>query len=365
MPPSPTTDNAMATDVGGLSPEPCDHTTPILTGHNRGPKLFVDPGVCKDFTDCGPIALRSDRVRPNLLDEFYKAVCTHGPEKVRQSAISNCLARARANPELSHQAYRVLEGIASRSRWRYGYHCESLETLAWSTAASSCNMRRPLEALTSLSLVARLDVPRLSGGRPVVYLTVICTAEDRSGQSLDDLARVAKLRGLDCESNRPDDELQSVMVTVSHTKPPASNLQGDGLQTFPMTTANLHYDDHTVDLTVETGLKKGTCPRPPKTGAADASRFEEFWEAFPGPRRRGKAEAAELFHKIVGRRHPKGHHATADELLDAVRRYAASLSTSDVEYAPLPSTWLNKARWLDPIPDKPVKKFDPTKVRRG
>ena len=355
----------MATDAGSLLPELVDHQTPILTGHNRGPKLFVDPGVCHDFTDCGPIALRSDRVSPDQLNEFYNAVCTQGSEKVRQSAISNALARARANPEVSHQAYRILEGIASRVRWRYRYHCETVENLAWFTAGSPGNMHRPLEALTKLRLVARLDVPRHSGGRPVAYLTVICTPEDRSGQSLEELAQAAKLRGLSCEPNHPDDGLQSILAMVPHTERPPSNLHGDGLQAIMVKGANHHHEEHTVNLTVETGLKKEVCPGPLKDGAADTASFEAFWEAYPGPRKRAKAEAAKAFRKIIGGRHPEGHRATAELLVDAALRYAASLSPSDLDYAPMPGTWLNQARWLDPISTKPSKIFDPTKVRRG
>ena len=103
----------MATDVGSLSIEVREQA-PILTGHNRGPKLFVDPGVCKEFTDCGPISLRTERIDPEHLKEFEAAIRSHGPEKIRQAAISNFLARARANRNLSHQEYRILEGIASR-----------------------------------------------------------------------------------------------------------------------------------------------------------------------------------------------------------------------------------------------------------
>ena len=354
----------MATDAGGLS-EPCDHQAPILAGHNRGPKMFVDPGVCQDFTDYGPISLRSDRASPEDLREFYDAVRSHGSERVRQGAISNFLARARANPALSHQAYRILEGIASRCRWRYRYHCETVESLAWFTAGSPGNMHRPLEALTNLQLIARLDVPRHTGGRPVAYLTVTCTAEDRSGQSLEDLAQAAKLRGLSCEPNHPDDGLQTITAMVSHTEQPPSNLHGDGLQTIMVRGANHHHEEHTVNLTVETGLKKEVCPGPPKEGAADTASFEAFWEAYPGPRKRAKAEAAKAFRKIISGRHPEGHRATAELLVDAALRYAASLSPSELDYVPMPSTWLNQARWLDPISTKPSKIFDPTKVRRG
>ena len=356
--------NAMATDVGSLSIEARNQQAPISAGHNRGPKLFVDPGVCKEFTDCGPISLRTERIDPEHLQEFEAAIRSHGPEKIRQAAISNFLARARANRNLSHQEYRILEGIASRVRWDYRYHCETLETLAWCTAAPPGNMRRPIEALTSLRLVARLNVPRRSGGRPIVYLTVICTAEDRSGQSVADLAHAAKMRGLSCETNHPDDGLQTIMAMVSHTDQTASNLHSDGLQTIMVKGANHHHEEHTVNLTVETGLKKEVCPGPLKEGAADIASFEAFWEAFPGPRKRAKAEAAKAFRKIISGRHPEGHRATAELLVDAALRYAASLSPSELDYAPMPSTWLNQARWLDPISTKPSKIFDPTKVRR-
>ena len=227
-------------------------------GHNNPPGDVIledDPGLADDFIDTGPIAQRAYRLNAGLVTAFHDAIRTHGPAATRQSAISRMLDRARAMRELPHHAYRVLEQIASRCRWKYRYHCEPLEAVAFFTGASDGgNMKRPVDKLVQLGLVHRLNVPRLSGGRPVPYFTVVCTAEDRSGQTYLDLLRLAKEQYVPCEelisdSSDPNPHCDGLRSFVAKVSPPKNGhpiLHGEGLQTLMASGSNLHSEGHNV-----------------------------------------------------------------------------------------------------------------------
>lgn len=106
---------------------------------------------------------------------------------------------------------------------------------------------------------------------------------------------------------------------------------------------------------------KKTPPVSPPLGGGDIlTKFEEFWALFPAApfRKLGKQEALRIFRQIVtgqkshtskGKKKVDGLPQTsAEDLLDAVKRYAAS--KPDPDFAPAPITWLNQGRWLDDIP---------------
>jgi hypothetical protein len=78
--------------------------------------------------------------------------------------------------------------------------------------------------------------------------------------------------------------------------------------------------------------------------AAAPSDFDRFWAAFPPGRKHAKAEARDLFNRIASGRH-KTRRATADEIIAAAERYAAT--KPDPKYTPAPTTWLNGGRWED------------------
>jgi hypothetical protein len=80
--------------------------------------------------------------------------------------------------------------------------------------------------------------------------------------------------------------------------------------------------------------------------------FETFWVAFPDGRKRGKGGTADLFAQIAAGKHRK-RRATAQELVDGARRYAAS--HPDPKYVPMPETWLNGGRWADDIAQPDIK----------
>lgn len=223
-------------------------------GHNSASRVFIDPGPATEFVDRGPVGVRRDLLDPKKVEEFYDACRSHGSEAVRQRALSNAEARVRADPDVSHQEFRVFAQIVSRVRQRFGYHCEPMQTAAHFSASDPKNIRRPIDNLIELGFLRRLDLPRPAGGRPMPCLTVVCTPEDRSGETISILARAAKQRSIPCDefdedANRHHDDLQTVTMTPS----PAPNRHVEGLQTVTMTGANRHHDAHTVKGNVKEG----------------------------------------------------------------------------------------------------------------
>jgi hypothetical protein len=89
---------------------------------------------------------------------------------------------------------------------------------------------------------------------------------------------------------------------------------------------------------------KGTNPR--QAGSSDelGVKFEQFWSIFPAGRKRAKGKCRSIFVQIAR----GGHYqfkASADEMIDAARRYAST--KPDSKYVPMPLTWLNQGRWED------------------
>lgn len=71
--------------------------------------------------------------------------------------------------------------------------------------------------------------------------------------------------------------------------------------------------------------------------------FDEFWESYPPGRKTDRPKAKQAFDQITAGR-KKGIPKTDPFLIiAAVKRYAAS--QPDPQYVPLPTTWLNGARW--------------------
>ncbi|WP_414461772.1 DUF1376 domain-containing protein [Hyphomicrobium sp. DY-1] len=78
--------------------------------------------------------------------------------------------------------------------------------------------------------------------------------------------------------------------------------------------------------------------------------FDDFWSAFPGSppprgRKTDRPKAFEIFKRIVTGTHRKGIRGRAEEIVRGAERYAKS--NPDPEYLPMPTTWLNGARWQD------------------
>jgi hypothetical protein len=66
--------------------------------------------------------------------------------------------------------------------------------------------------------------------------------------------------------------------------------------------------------------------------------FEEFWQVYP--RKVGKGQARVAFKTALRK-------ATKDELVSAASTYAESVRSTEQNFIPHASTWLNGERWLD------------------
>lgn len=98
---------------------------------------------------------------------------------------------------------------------------------------------------------------------------------------------------------------------------------------------------------------------PPSKTDPIPDQFEVWWKLYPckPSRKQSKGECLKLFRLVVEGRRTKDSsrrkkvedhvRATADELVNAVRNFAAS--KPDPEYTMAPKTWLNGGGWLDDV----------------
>jgi hypothetical protein len=83
---------------------------------------------------------------------------------------------------------------------------------------------------------------------------------------------------------------------------------------------------------------------------AEPDHFAEFWKAYPtGPRKTDKPKAKLAFNAIVAGKRKGIEKMDPAAIVAAVKRYEAS--NPDTQYVPLPTTWLNGARW-DQFPEQ-------------
>lgn len=76
----------------------------------------------------------------------------------------------------------------------------------------------------------------------------------------------------------------------------------------------------------------------------EEDRAMEFWEAYPRCKRKtDRIDALKVFRRIVAGKHRDIPKTDPEIIIAAVRRYAQA--GDDPEYMPLPTTWLNNARW--------------------
>ena len=71
--------------------------------------------------------------------------------------------------------------------------------------------------------------------------------------------------------------------------------------------------------------------------------FDDFWSVYP--RKIAKNTARRAYDSAMKK-------ATADEVLSAVQIFSANSRSTEKQYIPHPSTWLNGERWLDDVADE-------------
>lgn len=94
------------------------------------------------------------------------------------------------------------------------------------------------------------------------------------------------------------------------------------------------------------GKGNGTGNKEVEVQVADATQlndslFELFWEVWP--KRVGKADARRAWAKAVKKADP-------ESIVSAATAYAASPYKPELQFIPMPATWLNGERWLDDQP---------------
>lgn len=73
-------------------------------------------------------------------------------------------------------------------------------------------------------------------------------------------------------------------------------------------------------------------------------RFGEFWASYPAcPRKTGKPQAHQAWARIMAGKAKDIPKTDPEVIIAAVKRFAAS--GADPQFIPLPTTWLNGARW--------------------
>lgn len=77
----------------------------------------------------------------------------------------------------------------------------------------------------------------------------------------------------------------------------------------------------------------------------DEGKFEQFWSVWP--KRVGKGSARAAWVKAVKRVEP-------DVLIAAAKAYAEWSGLPEMQFIPMPATWLNGERWLDDLPVRSV-----------
>lgn len=71
--------------------------------------------------------------------------------------------------------------------------------------------------------------------------------------------------------------------------------------------------------------------------------FDDFWHVYP--RKIAKNAARRAYDSALKK-------VTADEILSAVKIFSANSRSTEKQYIPHPSTWLNGERWLDDVADE-------------
>ena len=71
--------------------------------------------------------------------------------------------------------------------------------------------------------------------------------------------------------------------------------------------------------------------------------FTRFWASYPPKRRTDRPKALEVFQRIVTGKHKTIGKTDPETILSGLARFAAS--SRDPEFDPMPTTWLNGARW--------------------
>ena len=106
---------------------------------------------------------------------------------MRRRAIDMAKERARGTKRVGHRLPRASMRSPHGCKWKHRYYWQSMEMLSFISRQepSHSNVARYVDVLVELGYLVDIHVPSETGGRHKRYLTVVCTAADRTGQTLD------------------------------------------------------------------------------------------------------------------------------------------------------------------------------------
>jgi hypothetical protein len=378
--------------TSGTNGKPPAERAPI--GDNNGPPLEPPSDLGPDQSyrigfDI-PEWVPRDQVR-----EFESVLQAQGSYPARLAALDQAAFRTRASTSVSHRCFRLYDAILDVSKGAHRCSFLDLEKLGYVAGIDGSNASRIIHDLEEPGLVKAL---RFTEGRigttksQKVLLAPIVTAEDRTKATAERIFAEAEAAKRAEMEKRAEAERRRY-----RERNPQSDRHGNGQKEDPVVSATVRnsdshgngqarFSDRSGDFSDRNGDfsdRRGDCllnhidnkpqeennkntvssmqPQLTLEGGAGVSsasadvrgdRFDEFWTAFPPGRKKGKGETNQLFRKIIAGKHT--HKATAQQLIDAAKAYAAT--RPDQEYTPMPSTWLNQGRWMDDLDEAAPKK---------
>lgn len=192
--------------------------------------------------------------------------------------------------------------------------------LAWSTKTGS---RWP-KIKASLVAAGRLIVTdgRITNGR--------CQAElEKTARKISQKSVAGSASAEARKSLKNNDTTSTAVATEAATEPQLTT-------NLPLTS-----EADASEATVKTA-PLGHDPKPANPQSQDLNAlFSEWWEFVPRKVSKGQAEKA---YRAALR------HATPDELLAGIRRYAEQVTGEDPRFVKHPATWLSGKCWLDEPP---------------
>jgi len=179
------------------------------------------------------------------------------------------------------------------------------------------------ELFQSLTWVAMDDASR------VLAIACMLIASRHDGKVPCDSAYVQRIAHLNKKPNFKPLIDNGFLVHASTNLADASKLH-----------TNARPETETETYTEEETETKNTT-RKRATPSLNMTSFEEFWNAYPLKKGRGKAE--ESYGKVNPT--PELHKAILDAI--AEQRQGADWLKDNGQYIPMPATWLNQKRWMD------------------
>lgn len=235
----------------------------------------------------------------------------------------------------------VLIQLAERHNKDSGQCNPSIKTLAEDCEMDRTTVMRHLDVLAELGLITRESSGNDDGGR----------ANNRYTLHMPKIAPTDVSRGVKSQIATGVKSQNTTTQSDSATGVKSQNGGGlsrnfGGVKSHSCATLTCKEPGSEPDLfgSDEPQSPRDALPASEANAEKQDDGFSEFWDAFPKcPRKTDRVKALEVFRRIVTGKHKTIGETPAETIIAAMRRYAAS--GPDPEFVPLPTTWLNGARW--------------------